>query len=80
MLPGDKLIEERRWEGMSTFPKDGTVTDILFEGGAVAEKIHWGYPPMGSQMTYVGDTNILSPWLVENRKMVGWRPHKKDQE
>ena len=75
MQSGDRLIAERVWEGMGTFPKDGTVTDILFEGGAVAEKIHWGYPPIGSTMTYVGTTNALSPWLIESKQMIGWRPH-----
>jgi hypothetical protein len=74
----ERVISETQWEGMATFPKDGTITDILFEGGAIATKIHWGYPPIGSTMTYVGDTNVLSPWLLENRRFVGWRPHKKE--
>jgi len=37
MQSGDRLISESAWEGMGTFPKDGTITDILFEGGAIAE-------------------------------------------
>lgn len=75
----DKLLSETWWEGMGTFPKDGTKTDILFEGGAIARGVHWGYPPIGPEMTWVGDTNILSPYLVANRKMIGWCPHEVEQ-
>jgi hypothetical protein len=70
------------WLDMAIFPQDGSVCDILFDCGdnapVIATKIHWGYPPIGSQMTFVGEVNILSPWLVSNYKMLGWRPHQKE--
>ena len=66
---------------MDTFPKDGTRCDILFEGSppVIAKEIHWGLPPIGKQLTFIGSNNILSPWLVENREMLGWRLHQKGQ-
>jgi hypothetical protein len=66
---------------MDTLPKDGSRFDLLFESPhtepIIATDIHWGLPPIGSQMTFVGSNNILSPWLIANYKMIGWRPHQK---
>ena len=76
MTSNEKLLAERVWYSMGSFPKDGTVCDILLEGGVVVQQIHWGLPPIGSTMTFVGSQNILSPYLL-TKKMVGWREHVK---
>lgn len=71
------MSNEDVWRAMSSFPKDGSHCDILFEGGTIAKNIHWGLPPIGSVMTYVGSVNVLSPWLMEEKPMLGWRLHVK---
>lgn len=61
------------WEPMNTFPKDGTRCDILIDGGTVVKDIWWGLPPIGTQMTFIGSQNILSPWLQKEDMLRGWR-------
>lgn len=41
--------------------------------GAICKDIWWGQPPVGTQMTFVGTQNVLSPWLQDESRLLGWR-------